>query len=522
MSRCKVLQSKRPKKIIWIVIDTLRADHLGCYGYSRDTSPSIDALARESMLFKWSFSTCSYTMPSHASMFTGKYPPRHSTGFSNGPPVRPTDNDMFLAEILSSSNYKTAAFVSAMVFGHERGVGIRQGFEIYDDRMTRSELNRPHELIRLGEETNHEIFEWLSANWCEDFFLFVNYFDVHGPYLNPKPYDGLFVDDEFYGEPQYIERVVPESRPLAGIPRYQVLKPVRNGRNECLNYEKDLRYYRAQYDGGIRYVDDRVRDLIDELKRLGIYDDSLIVFTSDHGEALGENGVYFFHGLTVTPEQIHVPLLIKPHRDWSVSSGVIDTHVSSVDIVPTILDLINVAHGELGLDGTSLIELVEKGKDQGLEKRVARAEIEGQIAYIDEGLVTTEPRHVDRRTGLLYTHVAELCEKKCSYEYSNRGFMREKVDCCSPEVSIVIVTYNSMQDIERCLESVYRNTDVPFEVIVVDNASTDGTQAYLKKATLPITILDQVNLGFSKACNRGIREAEGNYVVLLNPDTIVT
>ena len=93
---------KKPKKIIWITIDTLRADHLGCYGYERDTSPNMDALAAESVLFQWAFSTCSYTMPSHASMFTSKYPTEHSTGFSNGPPVKPIDKDLFLAEILSS------------------------------------------------------------------------------------------------------------------------------------------------------------------------------------------------------------------------------------------------------------------------------------------------------------------------------------------------------------------------------------------------------------------------------------
>ena len=172
--RSPMSEKKKPKKIIWITIDTLRADHLGCYGYKRNTSPIVDALSKESILFKWAFSTCSYTMPSHASMFTSRYPAEHSTGFSNGPPVKPIDNDLFLAEVLSSQGYETAAFVSAMVLSRKRGVGIHSGFKTYNDTMTRSELNRPNEPIRSGKETNSEVFKWLEANHENDFFLFID------------------------------------------------------------------------------------------------------------------------------------------------------------------------------------------------------------------------------------------------------------------------------------------------------------------------------------------------------------
>src|SRR5574341_360803 len=114
----------KPKKIILIVVDTLRADRLGCYGYRRNTSPNMDKIANDGVLFRWAFSPISYTTPAITSIFTSKYPSKHSTGFSNGVPVRNKDFDIFLTEILNSENYETAAFVSGLVLSRESGVVI--------------------------------------------------------------------------------------------------------------------------------------------------------------------------------------------------------------------------------------------------------------------------------------------------------------------------------------------------------------------------------------------------------------
>ena len=119
-----------PKKIILIAIDTLRADHLGCYGYKRNTSPNIDKFAKEGILFKWSFAPISYTVPSLTSIFTGKYPGNHCTMFSNAAPVKSIGADVFLSDILGAEGYETAAFVSSLVIGKVRKVAMTSGFNI--------------------------------------------------------------------------------------------------------------------------------------------------------------------------------------------------------------------------------------------------------------------------------------------------------------------------------------------------------------------------------------------------------
>ena len=145
-----------PKKIILILIDTLRADHLGCSGYKRNTSPSIDKFAKEGMKFQWPFAPISYTVPSITSLFTGKYPSNHCTMFSNGAPVKSIESDVFLTDILGAEGYETAAFVSSLVIGKVRKVAMTSGFNIYNDDMTSHELNRLTELIR-GEDKNNEL-----------------------------------------------------------------------------------------------------------------------------------------------------------------------------------------------------------------------------------------------------------------------------------------------------------------------------------------------------------------------------
>lgn len=144
----------KPKKIILILIDTLRADHLRCYGYKRNTSRYIDKFAKEAVIFKWPFAHISYTVPSITALFTGKYPSNHFTMFSNGAPVKGIETDVFLTEILDAGGYETTAFVSSWVIGKVRKVAVSSGFTIYNDEMTSHELNRLTELIRGEDKTN--------------------------------------------------------------------------------------------------------------------------------------------------------------------------------------------------------------------------------------------------------------------------------------------------------------------------------------------------------------------------------
>ena len=137
-----------PKKIIHILIDTLRADHLGCYGYKRNTSPNIDKFAKEGILFKWAFAPISYTVPSLTSIFTAKYLGNHCTMFSNAAPVKSIETDVFLADILGADGYEAGAFGSGLVISNVRNITITSGYKTYNDGMTSHELNRLTELIR--------------------------------------------------------------------------------------------------------------------------------------------------------------------------------------------------------------------------------------------------------------------------------------------------------------------------------------------------------------------------------------
>ncbi|MDY7032726.1 MAG: glycosyltransferase, partial [Thermodesulfobacteriota bacterium] len=356
------------------------------------------------------------------------------------------------------------------------------------------------------------------------------------------PYNKIFVNDEFFKEPQYLNKVVPEDRPIGGIPEYQVLHSERDENRELVRYERDLKHYIAQYDGGIKYTDDQIQELTNELKRFGIYDDSLIMITSDHGEALGENDVYFFHGLTVTPDQIHVPLLIKPHKDLDICPANIDTHVSSIDIMPTILDLIDFNVCELDLRGVSLIELMKGNGDRECKKRLITAEVQGQIAYITHDSIMTEPKEINRNSRLYYFHVDELCNKEITYSYKDQSarniselefsssldpqYVITQETESKPDCSIIIPLFNKIEYTRECLNALLKNTSKDlYEVVFVDNGSTDGTIKYLKTVQRSLSedisikvVSNEQNLGFAKACNYGANMASGKYLVFLNND----
>lgn len=390
----------RPKKIILIVIDTLRADHLGCYGYERKTSPNIDEFAKKNVKFEHAFSASSYTLPSIASIFTGKYPSNHSVGFDQTPTGKlNTDRDITLAEILSSNGYRTAGFVSTVILRKE--TNIDRGFQTFNDELTGHEANNPKAGLREGDKTNGVVFNWLDKNYGSDFFLFVHYMDVHGPYVNSKKYSGLFLNDELCKNSRNLE-LVPDGS-LSGIPEYQVLSSVRTKNGKIKYYEKKSSHYIAQYDSGIRCADDLFGRLIKKLESLGIYDESLIILTSDHGESLGENDVWFFHGMTVTKDQIHVPLIIKPHQRMKL-----DTSVSSLtSLSPFILNLAGIDYTRFGFDSDAL------GKKS--EKEDYLAEIETQKSYIFRDQIYTIPKIIEKNQVKYTYYHEELLNKEIIY-----------------------------------------------------------------------------------------------------------
>lgn len=357
------------KKSILITIDTLRPDHLGCYGYLRKTSPAIDGLAEKSLFYENAFSPISYTTPSIVSMLTSRYPSFHHMGFLQGTTRFPSKREITLQEILHNKGVKTAAFVSTIML-NKRHTGLNRGFDIYDDVVSESELNREDVLFRRAEETMSNTLCWLESNHKESFFLWIHFMDVHGPYNPPPPYNSLFInhpssDDPYWNkEPILLDRIIDNPglfgrAPMdyqPGIFSCQVLDKKVDQKGSVVGFQKDVRYYISQYDGAIRYVDDQIKRLFACLEKKNIFDETAIIITSDHGEAFGENDIFFFHGLTATLDQIKIPLIIKlPRSDSGKISEPVSLPVSLIDIMPTILDLYGVSPNSSDIQGISLV-----------------------------------------------------------------------------------------------------------------------------------------------------------------------
>ena len=331
--------STAPNKpnIIFLTVDTLRADHLPIYGYGRETAPSVDALAGRAVIFNNAVVPRGSTRPSYASILTGLYPFHHGVR-SNGTVLH--DDLDTLAEILKRAGYHTAAFVSNFVLMGEQS-GCNQGFDVYDDRLGEREANR-NNYERAAPGTLAAVLDWLADDPPHPFFLFTNFIDPHGPY---RPPDRL---REHFNSKQ--TRELSEQQ----IPPYQQTPGTR-----------DYYDFVDRYDAEIRLVDEALGMLITELVVRGLWDNALVVFVADHGESLGEHGIYFEHHMHVYEETVRVPLVIrlpKPsplHVRLNVQRR--DALVSPMDLTPTVLDFLAIKPNRV-LDGRSMMPLL-RGED---------------------------------------------------------------------------------------------------------------------------------------------------------------
>jgi arylsulfatase len=327
--------------LILITVDTLRADHLGCYGYARVTSPGIDSFARQSVRFEHAYSACSFTCPSLTAIHTSRFPGLNSTAFANGWPVPPVEAPT-LATTLKARGFRTAAFVGNHALAPS--AGLAAGFDTYEAVFDSAEVNRalPE---RTCESLTRATLEWLEANGRERFFLWIHYQDPHGPYTPPPPYR-----DRFPGEGGQDLQCLDNIVGYGGIPSYQALKGHVNSN-----------YYIAQYDGEIAYLDASIALLLATIRDKGLLSNTAIALTADHGESLGEDGFHFAHGHGLSREQIHVPLLLYAP---GLPSGSCAAPVSGVDLAPTLLRLARVDAPETFL-GASLLETLRSGARRG-------------------------------------------------------------------------------------------------------------------------------------------------------------
>ena len=322
--------------VLVVVVDTLRADHLSSYGYARPTSPNVDRLAQQGVLFENAYATSGYTLPSHASLLTGRYLHEHGVDWHTPRALRQRSLPT-LAEALRGAGFRTAA-VSANLFWFTRSQAFGRGFIRFDDyfysvgdmalrtlygRAVESMLLRRPSTQALtprkrADDVNRAALAWMARDRSRPFFLFLNYMDVHDPYLPPQPYRSRFS---------------PSSAP-GGLLNGHRVRALPQLTPEQVQSEIDA------YDGGLAYVDESIGRLLAAMQELGVRDNTLVVFTSDHGEAFGEHGL-FLHGNALYRCLTHVPLIIW----WPghVPAGVrVVRPVTNAALAATLMDLLEV------------------------------------------------------------------------------------------------------------------------------------------------------------------------------------
>jgi arylsulfatase A-like enzyme/Tfp pilus assembly protein PilF len=297
--------SDKTPSILLISVDTLRADHLSCYGYRRIKTSHIDAIGAKGTLFSAVDSQVPLTFPSHVSLFTSTYP--FSNGIEdNGESLR--SGAVTLVTVLKSSGYRTAAFVGGFVL--DRRFGLNQGFDEYDSTfdLHRQKQTDPGDIKRLGADVVRAATKWLEGNSGQPFFLFLHLYDLHTPYNLPVPYSAR---------------------------------------------------YGVGYDAELQYVDEQVGSVCDFLRKRDLFDKTLVVLTADHGESLGEHREKT-HGYFIYQSTLWVPLIIH----WPEGSGNFpvrsDQPASLIDVAPTILQFLGVPQPS-EFQGRSLLELLRSG-----------------------------------------------------------------------------------------------------------------------------------------------------------------
>jgi arylsulfatase A-like enzyme len=353
-SRLPAAQPDAPNVVV-IVVDTLRADHLSSYGYFRPTSPNLDRIAQQGVLFENAIAPSSWTLPSHASLLTGRYAYEHGATDVKSPPESTLDDRYpTLPEVFAQHGYRTGAFSANYIY-FCKDLGLGRGFLHFEDyfssffdgsirtlygrEITRLILSRNvvrRVLIRLGfpsidelqpnsktswmvrkraSEVNREALTWIDHDRTRPFFVFMNYFDTHRPYGTPPGYPRKFLSLNTHAA--YLDEVTP-----APVPHSKT----------------DL------YDESIGYGDDQIGKFFDELKRRGLDQRTLVVISSDHGDLLGEHGL-MGHRNTLYMPLIHVPLVLW--QPGNIPAGVrVAVPVSNVSLAATLTELLGMREAE--------------------------------------------------------------------------------------------------------------------------------------------------------------------------------
>lgn len=319
--------------VIAVCLDTLRADHVGCYGYSRDTTPFIDSFAKMGIMFEQAFAQSSFTLPSLASLFTSRYVHDHKADRIER---RLAEGAVTLAGVLKNNGYKTAAFIYNAPQLNPI-YGLNQGFDTY---VFGEETDRRPSF----ERTLPQALQWIELHKNGTFFVFLHSNDIHEPYNSPSEdffdqgYQGRLDNQRFSSDGLF-------SKDIAALT------------------PRELKHIVAHYDGGIRYTDGFIGKLLQQLRQWNLLDKTIIILFSDHGEILADRGIRFCHGFSLHDEEVRVPLIIA-HP--GMGKGVrIQSQVQLIDVMPTVFDFLGIDKDAVKMEGKSLVDLimgVQKGE----------------------------------------------------------------------------------------------------------------------------------------------------------------
>jgi arylsulfatase A-like enzyme len=371
--------------VLLVTIDTLRADHMGVYGYGRPTSPRIDAFAREAVTFDQAYSYWPKTRGSFVAMLTGRRDSQ--TGYGKTHQVLLEFNPT-LASVLGAAGYRTAAVVDNANLSAQNGYA--QGFgsyrETWQEPALVTEMDRTRAITEAG-------IAFLRENAGQQrrppFFLWLHYVNPHAPYSPPPPWDTAFMDAAARSGPSL--KVVSDFH--GGIPRRWAVPG-----------QSRLGYYVAQYDGEIAAVDAEVGRVLEALEAAGMADRTLVALTSDHGESLGEHEYFFDHGEDLFDPSLRVPLIVRAPDGRRGTRA--DVLASTLDLVPTVLDAVKVSYPP-DLAGTSLLGWVKGASGTPRERLFARNDRNLSAAWDRHHKVVATPAETGPLRWSLYDRAAD-------------------------------------------------------------------------------------------------------------------
>ncbi|MGH7804794.1 MAG: sulfatase family protein [Candidatus Binatia bacterium] len=332
---------ERPWNVVWITIDTLRADHLGSYGYPRDTSPSIDSLARGGIRFDQAIVQWPKTTPSIASMLSGTYP--HSNGVTRFTPLVVPDRVVSIAEILRDRGFATAAVSTHPALSPSYNVdhGFESFVETWGVYRGKSARAAKRAIRFLGERTaERPCFRW------------VHFMDPHARYEPPAPFHSMFVGDAHFDPSRKVRLNEGVEDDIGGVP----------GRSHLADHDS-FAYYVAQYDAEIRYVDSQVARVLAALDERGLAERTIVVLTADHGESLGDHEYYFEHGRLPYDDCLRVPLVVRFPAALGAAGTVVKQPVELVGVTPTVLEVLGIPAPK-SVQGSSLMPWI-RGRTEG-------------------------------------------------------------------------------------------------------------------------------------------------------------